>query len=109
MKLHDLNLQELLKKSDNAEIIDFDGKIRHYNDFNIYDKDKCLVFWRDGHYSFAIMLDEEIVLANNNTQIQTVDEENMKVFVTFNKFQPIKVNNPAELDDEGFSALVVAP
>lgn len=109
MKLQDLNLQVLLQKSDVVEIIDFNGKIRHYNDFNIYDKDKCLVFWRDGHYSFAIMLDEEIVLANNNTQIQTVDEENMKVFVTFNKFQPIKVNNPAELDDEGFSALVVAP
>lgn len=109
MKLQDLNLEDLLKKSDIAEIIDFNGKIHHYNDFNIYDKDKCLVFWRDGHYSFAIMLDEEIVLANNNTQIQTVDEENMKVFVTFNKFRPIDLNCPAEVKNEGLHPLIVGP
>ena len=108
MKLQDLNLEDLLKKSDIVEIVDFDSKIRYYTDFNIHNN-KCLVFWRDGHYYFSIMLDEEIILANENTQIQTVDEENMKVYITFNKFRPIDLNCPAEVNNEGFSSLVIAP
>lgn len=108
MKLQDLNLQNLLKKSDIAEIIDFNGKIRYYTEFNIHEE-KCVTFWRDGHYSFSIRLDEEIILTNYNTQIQTKNEEGFVVFITFHQFRPIDLNCPTEVKNEGLYPLIVGP
>ena len=112
MKLQDLNLENLLKKTDVMELIDVNGKIRHFTEFTL-DHPNLLTFWRESHYVCHVGLDEEIILTNKNYQIQTVDEEGQKIWLTFCKFDAIllgdeNVNPPGRADNECLEALKVS-